>query len=385
MARSVRRRSRWSIGVRPSRGTRSSDPRGRDRSLGTQLTPEVKRPPVRRRSGRRTRFPASAPHRTEGEQMPSVETVHGPVDVEELGRTLIHEHFRATDEGVRHQFPHLYDEQEEWENAIADANAVKGHGIRTVVEPSALFLQRDAAFSKRVADEAGIQVILATGVYTYDHLPQPLLNRSEDEIAAIFVYEIENGIQETGIKPAFIKCAADESGVTPNIEKVHRAAARASNQTGKPIMAHSRPASGTGHDQMRIFTEEGVEPSKVQVAHTGDTDDLDYIERLLDTGCWIGLDRYGLDIFLPTAKRNATTLALLERGYADRVLLSQDYCSTIDWFPLEVQEYLKANEVPDWSMTFLFETVIPELQERGMTDDQLDQMMVANPKAWLGS
>jgi phosphotriesterase-related protein len=317
--------------------------------------------------------------------MAAVETVNGPIDVEELGRTLIHEHFRTTDEAARFQFPHLYDEQAEWDAAISDANAVKGHGIATVVEPSAMFLNRDAAFSKRVADASGLQVVLATGLYTYDHLPPVLLNRDEDQLADIFVYEIENGIQGTGIKPAIIKCAADEPGVTPNIEKVHRAAARASNRTGKPIMAHSRPASGTGPEQMRILVEEGVDPAMVQVAHTGDTDDLDYIERLLDTGCLIGLDRYGIDIYLPTDKRQATTLALLERGYAERMFLAQDYCSTIDWFPREVQDYLKANEVPDWSMTFLFEKVIPELKERGMTDEQLDQMMVENPKSWLGS
>ncbi|MET0762587.1 MAG: phosphotriesterase, partial [Thermoleophilaceae bacterium] len=86
--------------------------------------------------------------------MPSVETVNGAIDVEELGRTLIHEHFRTIDEATRFQFPHLYDESEEWELAMADANAVKGHGIRTVVEPSAMFLTRDTAFSKRVADES---------------------------------------------------------------------------------------------------------------------------------------------------------------------------------------------------------------------------------------
>jgi phosphotriesterase-related protein len=317
--------------------------------------------------------------------MAAVETVSGPIDVGQLGLTLIHEHFRAADEGVRFQFPHLYDEQEEWDRAIADARAVRSHGVATVVEPSALFLTRDAAFSRRVADESGLQVVLATGIYTYDHLPQPLMNRDEDGLADVFVYEIENGIQGTGIKPAFIKCAADAAGVTPNIEKVHRAVARASNRTGKPIMAHSRPASGTGPEQMRIFIDEGVDPALVQVAHTGDTDDLDYIERLLDTGCFIGLDRYGIDIYLPTENRQATTLALLERGYADRMFIAQDYCSTIDWFPRELQEYLKASEVPDWSMTFLFEKVIPELKERGMTEEQLAQMMVENPKRWLGS
>jgi phosphotriesterase-related protein len=317
--------------------------------------------------------------------MATVETVTGPLDADELGLTLIHEHFRVTDEAGRAQFPHLYDDEREWEAAISDATAVRGHGVTTVVEPSAMFHGRDAEFSRRVADASGLNVVLATGIYTYEYLPQFLLSRDEDAIAAIFTHEIENGIQATGIKPAFIKCAADAPGVTPNIEKIHRAAARASNQTGVPIMAHSRPASGTGLEQMRVFREEGVDPAKVQIAHTGDTDDLDYIERLLDTGCWIGMDRYGLDIFLPTEPRNATVLALLERGYADRMFLSQDYCSTIDWFPVEVQDYLKANEVPNWSMTFLFEEVIPELKSRGMTDGQLDQMMVENPKRWLGS
>jgi phosphotriesterase-related protein len=315
--------------------------------------------------------------------MPTVETTGGPVDVDELGLTLIHEHFRATDEAGRAQFPHLYDEQSDWDAAIADANAVKGHGVKTVVEPSAMFLHRDAAFSKRVADEAGLNVVLATGVYTYDYLPQFLANRDEDGIAAIFVHEIEHGIQGTGIKPAFIKCAADEPGITPNVEKIHRAAARAAKQTGLPIMAHSRPASGTGPEQMGIFVEEGVDPGTVQIAHTGDTDDLDYIERLLETGCWIGMDRYGLDIFLGTEPRNATVLALLERGYAERMFLSQDYCSTLDWFPIEVQEALKATEVPEWSMTMLFESVIPYLKEQGMTDEQLETMMVENPKRWL--
>ena len=315
--------------------------------------------------------------------MPTVETVNGPVEADQLGRTLIHEHFRTTDEATRFQFPHMYDEAAEWEAALNDANAVKSNGIETVVEPSAMFLQRDASFSKRVADESGLQVVLATGIYTYDHLPQPFMNRDEDAIAEIFVHDIEQGIQGTQIKAAFLKCAADEPGVTPNVEKVHRACARASRQTGRPIIAHSHPSSGTGLEQMRIFEEEGLDPAKVQIAHTGDTDDLDYIEKLLERGPYIGMDRYGLDLFLPTDKRNATVLALLERGYADRMFLSQDFCSTIDWFPPEVQEQLREQAVPNWSMTFLFDEVIPYLTENGMTQEQLDQMMVENPKRWL--
>ena len=315
--------------------------------------------------------------------MAEVQTVTGPISAEELGLTLVHEHFRTTDEAVRFQWPHAYDEDAEWEAALADAKAVAGHGVKTVVEPSAMFLHRDVSFSKRVAEASGLQVVVCTGVYTYDHLPQFLANRSEDQVADLFVHDIEEGIQGTDVKAAFIKCACDEPGMLPGVEKVHRAAARASVRTGLPIMAHSRPANRTGLDQMKVFEEEGVDPARVQIAHTGDTDDLDYIEELLSRGPWIGMDRYGLDLFLPIEPRNATVLALLERGYADRMLLSQDYCSTIDWFPPEVQEQLRAGVVPKWSMTLLFEEVIPTLKEGGMTDEQLDTMMVENPRRWL--
>ena len=170
-----------------------------------------------------------------------------------------------------------------------------------------MFLGRDVAFMRRVAEETGLQVIPCTGIYTYDYLPTFFASRSADQIADLYVHDIEVGIQDTEIKAAFIKCAADEPGVNENIEKLHRAAARASVRTGAPIMAHSRPASDTAPRQIEIFMEEGVEPSKVQIAHTGDTDDLDQIERILETGVWIGLDRYGLEMYLPYDQRQATT------------------------------------------------------------------------------
>ena len=172
--------------------------------------------------------------------------------------------------------------------------------------------------------------------------------------------------------------------MTENIEKVHRAAARASVRTGAPIMAHSRPASDTGPRQIEIFLEEGVDPAKVQIAHTGDTDDLDYIERLLETGVWIGLDRYGLEMYLPFDRRQATAKALLERGYADRIFLSADSCGTIDWFEqAAIEQMLAAGMAKDWDIRIVHEQVLPELREAGMTDDQVEQIFVRNPVAWL--
>jgi phosphotriesterase-related protein len=321
--------------------------------------------------------------------MASVETVRGPIDVEELGLTLIHEHFFSSDEAVSIQWPHVRDRDREFALALESAEAVKSHGVRTVVEPTAMLLGRDIPAVQRVADETGLHIVPCTGIYTYDHLPQFLLNRDADFIAGLFVHDIEQGIQGTDVKAAFIKCAADEPGVNERIEKVHRAAARASVRTGAPIMAHSRPASGTGPRQVEIFLEEGVPPEKIQIAHTGDTDELDYIERVLDRGVYIGMDRYGLDVILPTDRRNATVLELLRRGYAERMFLSQDFdipiANGLDWYPPELIEQLQAaGAATDWSMTFLFESVIPTLKESGMSDEQLNTMMVENPKRWLG-
>jgi phosphotriesterase-related protein len=150
-------------------------------------------------------------------------------------------------------------------------------------------------------------------------------------------------------------------------------------------MAHSRPASNTGPRQVEIFREEGVDPAKIQIAHTGDSDDLDYIERLLDAGVWIGLDRYGLDLYLPFEQRNATTAELLRRGHADRIFLSQDFCATIDWFPPEAEEVLVAQGlVRDWSMTLVFDQVLPWLREQGVWDDAtFATVFEDNPRRWL--
>jgi phosphotriesterase-related protein len=325
--------------------------------------------------------------------LPAVETVKGPVEASELGFTLIHEHLRCHDEAVWSQWPNrvtIVDEEpyavsgDGYDEAVKAANRALELDVKTIVDPTAMFLGRDVEFMRRVSEETGLQVVPCTGIYTYDHLPQFFTSRTPEQIAELFVHDINEGIQGTEIKAAFIKCAADEPGMTENVEKVHRAAAKASLATGAPIMAHSRPASGTGPMQVEIFEDEGVDPAKVQIAHTGDTDDLDYIEGLLDKGVFIGLDRYGIEMYLPFEKRQETTLALLERGHAERMFLSADSCGTLDWFPPEVlPDLAAAGTTKDWDIRLVPEQVIPGLRERGMTDEQLETMMVRNPVAWL--
>jgi len=320
--------------------------------------------------------------------MSTVETVQGPVDARELGLTLIHEHVRFRDEAIARNWPQLYDPNTEFSRAVDAVFAAKEFGVQTIVEPTAMFGGRDVRFMKQIADVTGVRIVPCTGIYTYDYLPHHFENGDADHMAELFVADIQEGIQGTDIKAAFIKCAADEPGVTENIEKVHRAAARASVQTGAPIMAHSRPASETGPRQVEIFLEEGVAPEKIQIAHCGDSPDPEYVQGIIDTGVYVGLDRYGLEMFLPFDQRNAVTAELLRRGHADRLMISQDYTVTIDWFPGDMEtvekQFEAAGAIRNWSMTLVFEEVLPWLREQGVFDDDtMNTVFVENPRRWL--
>jgi phosphotriesterase-related protein len=314
--------------------------------------------------------------------MSQIPTTAGPIDVADLGRTLVHEHLLTAHEGVRFQWPHLVDRRAEQDAAAEQVRAAQAHGVTAICDPAVLDLARDVQLALAVTTATDMPIVMATGIYGqhYTFLPHFFQTREPAAMIECFVHDLTVGIQGTDVRAAFLKCAADEPGLTADMEKVHRAVAQASLQTGAPIMAHSRPASQTGLEQMRVFGEEGVDPAKILVAHTGDTDDLDYIEALLQTGCRIGMDRYGLDIFLPEAQRNATVLALVERGYADRIVLGQDACATLDWFPEEMVQAM----APNWHFTHIFEAVIPQLVQDGLPQEQVDAMLTTNVHSWLG-
>ncbi len=317
--------------------------------------------------------------------MATVQTVQGPVEADQLGLVLGHEHVRFRDEAVAAEWPERYDEQAELDAALQAVQAAKSRGVQTIVDPTAMFGGRDVRFMKRVADETGVSIVACTGIYSYDYLPHYFENRDTDTMAEHFVADLERGVQGTDIRAAFLKCAADAAGVTEHVEKIHRAVARASLQTGAPIMAHSMPAVGTGPRQVAIFKDEGVDMARVQIAHCGDTDDVGYIQGLIDEGVYVGLDRYGLEMFLPIDKRNATAAELLRRGHAEQLIISQDYCASIDWFPPEAEAVFESQgAIRNWSMTLVFDEVVPALREQGALDDgSFNTVFVENPKRWL--
>ncbi|PTL59049.1 phosphotriesterase family protein [Paraconexibacter algicola] len=331
-----------------------------------------------------------------------VETTAGPVAASDLGRTLVHEHLLTVSEVVRTEWPHLADRPAEEEAALTQVRNAQEHGVRTWVDPAVMNLGRDAGLAKRVGEQTGMNMVLATGAYVYETLPRYFRFRDGSALADAFVHDHEHGIQGTGVKPAFLKCAVDEHGITEDVEKVLRAVADAHRRTGLPVMSHCRlggtalgpegPIPPSDEERARaleqtlrqieiLVDEGGVPANAVQVAHVGDCDALDPIERVLETGVWIGMDRFGLDIFNPSARRNEVVAELASRGYADRMMLGQDSCATIDWYPQEVLQML----APRWHATLIFEEEIPAMQQLGVTDEQLATMLEANPAAWLSA
>jgi phosphotriesterase-related protein len=201
----------------------------------------------------------------------------------------------------------------------------------------------------------------------------------EDILTDMFVRDITEGIAGSGVKAGVIKSATDRAGVTPNIERILRAVARAHRATGAPITTHTTVASRNGLDQQRIFAEEGVDLSRVVIGHSGDSTDLEYLRALMDAGSIIGADRFGLylpDLDLPNMDvRIATLAALCAEGYSDRIVLSHDVTCYGDWIDKEMGSHLT-----DWVQTHVTDQVLPAMLEQGISKEQVEQMMTGNPR-----
>jgi phosphotriesterase-related protein len=317
--------------------------------------------------------------------MAQVETVRGPVDVDSLGLTLMHEHVFVLNEEVRQNYPAGWNEDDRVDDAITKLNALAAQDCQTIVDPTVLGLGRDIGRIRRVADGTELNIIVATGLYTYDEVPFYFKFRGPDEdgvdpMTRLFIEDITDGIAGSGVKAAFLKCAIDEQGMTPGVERVLRAVCRAHAETGAPITVHTHPRSGTGRDAVRVLREEGADLTKVVLGHSGDTTDLDYLCELADAGCLLGMDRFGLDVITPFEDRVATVAALCERGYARSMVLSHDAACYMDWFPPGVIPLF----APRWNFLHLFDDVLPALKSRGVTEDQAREMLVDNPRRYFG-
>ncbi|EID53058.1 phosphotriesterase family protein [Saccharomonospora xinjiangensis] len=317
--------------------------------------------------------------------MATVETVRGPVPVEDLGTVLMHEHVFVLNEEIRRNYPHLWDEEAQVESAVRRLKALKDRGVDTIVDPTVLGLGRDIERVARINAQVDLNIVPATGLYTYNDVPfffsmhgpgTPL--GGDEPMVELFVRDITDGIAGTPIKAAFLKCAIEDA-LTPGVERVLHAVAETHHRTGVPITVHTNPNRGTGLVAQRVLRERGVDLGKVVIGHSGDTTDLDYLRHVIDAGSYLGMDRFGLDFLLPGDQRIATVAALAAQGLSDRMVLAHDASCHIDWLRPGVRE----QAMPNWHYTHLHDDVIPALREAGVTEDQLTTMLVENPRRYF--
>jgi phosphotriesterase-related protein len=316
-----------------------------------------------------------------------VATFRGPVDPDRLGVTLIHEHVFVGHPELDLNHPHP-----EWDEDRAVDEAARGLaelyrlGVRTVVDLTVLGLGRDVGRVLRVAQRSPVHLVAATGYYTSDVLPAFFhthgpgsLVGGPDPLVEFFVGDIERGIAGTGVRAGMLKVVTDRPGLTDDVVRVLTAAAIAHQQTGVPITTHSNPAAHTGLAQQDFFRRRGVPPERLVIGHSGDTEDLTYLRRLMDNGSTVGMDRFGMEHLLPDRRRVATVLELLRLGYADRMVLSQDAA----FFSRVTPPSWRAVHAPHWHMANLSRRVLPMLEAGGADPVQLHQMLVLNPRRLL--
>ena len=313
-----------------------------------------------------------------------VQTVRGAVATADLGVTLMHEHVFVLSPEIIANYPEGWgDEAARERDAVEKLNALKAIGVDTIVDPTVIGLGRYIPRIQRVAEQTDLRIVVATGVYTYNDVPMyfhfsgpgTALNGPEPMVD-MFVRDITEGIAGTGVRASILKCATDQPGLTPGVERVLRAVARAHRATGVPITTHTHAHTRRGLEQQRVFAEEGVDLSRVIIGHSGDTTDLGYLEELVAAGSYLGMDRFGVDNILSFDDRVDTVARMCERGHAERMVLAHDASCYIDWLPEEALPVI----LPNWHYLHIHNDVLPALRARGVTEEQITAMLVDNPR-----
>ena len=316
--------------------------------------------------------------------MVKINSVLGPLDTDDLGFTLAHEHVLVSSAGIQQIYPEFIPRDLIIERAIRDLSAARAEGVDTIIDVTTIDLGRDIRMLEEVSRGSGVNIVAATG--TWRDIPRVFWEAEPDAIAALYIREIEQGIEGTDIKAGVIKVANDKGGVTPQGAIILRAAARAHKATGVPISTHTWAPERVGLQQAAIFEEEGLDLNRVYVGHSNDTTNHAYLMELLEMGAWIGLDRYpgfaseGTDT--PDWRdRTRTAARLFEAGYGHKIMLSHDW-SIPTSRPTEEERQRREDRNPEGYL-FIHHYVLPMLLELGLTQADVDRIMVDNPRTFF--
>lgn len=306
-------------------------------------------------------------------------TVNGPESPGKMGITLEHEHILVDFIGADSTGYFRWNRDSVVKKVLPVVLAAREKGVKTIVECTPSYLGRDPRLLKALSLKSGVNFITNTGYYgavNNKYLPESFYGLSAVELAGAWIKEFENGIEDTGIKPGFIKIAVNpDDSLSEEHRKIITAAAITHLKTGLVIASHTGPEK-PAFAQIEILKEKGVDPSAFIWVHA-QRGTMEGNIRAAKDGVWISLDNIA-------EKKNIDPGALYSIGwYADRieelkksglltrVLISHDS----GWF-----DPAKPGGGTINGYAAIFDYLIPALKAKGFTRDEIDQILVKNPQ-----
>jgi phosphotriesterase-related protein len=319
----------------------------------------------------------------------TIQTVTGPIEADQLGATLMHEHlvvgFAGWEADTIRPGPRRSEVIARCVDRIAQ---LQERGVRSLLDPCPNDLGRDVELSAEVASRTGFHIVCATGLYT-EHLggagywhQRALFGPVVDAMAELFIRELTVGIGDTGIKAGVIKVASSANQITDYERTVLRAAARASLETGAPITTHTDRGT-MGDEQQAELVKLGVPPHRIIIGHSCGTADHAYHMRIVDGGSYVGFDRFGINVLFPDDKRIESLVALLAKRKERQIVLSHDsvWCWRGEPVPSALAHLLDDGVV--FNPTHIHDHIIPRLLDAGATRQQIHTMLVDNPRRYF--
>jgi len=325
----------------------------------------------------------------------TVNTVLGPIDVSEMGPTLVHEHIFFSYPGD------ALDPTDTWSRAdtiavgIDRMQELRDHGIRTFVDPCPIECGRDPELMAEISERSGMQIVCATGFYFEEiGLPYYWRIRTVDEIAELFLLEITDGIGSTGIKPGIVKIA---SSVHPTEaeRKVIAAGAIAAREGNLTVVSHCEHSAGSDIQQ-EILLANGMDLGRTMIGHQDEAESAKQLIEIVERGSFVACDRIGIEVLAPDDRRVELIVGVLEAGHDDRLCLSMDHWCALRSarfpyrVPPELEEYFEmARPYLDdqmWrrSYTYLFTDFWPKLEAAGVSRGTFDSILADNPRRLFG-
>jgi phosphotriesterase-related protein len=306
----------------------------------------------------------------------SVMTVRGPLPAHELGFTQPHEHLLLNVEWIENRFS-LDGILDDEALAIEELRAYAAAGGKSIVDLTNIGLRRDPAGVQRISEATGVNVVLGCGWYRQPYYPaEALIDRtSTDALAEHLLDEIEHGLDGTGIRPGIIgEIGSHKDYVSAQEERVFRAAGRAAAKSGLAVSTHS-VASPVGLEHLRVLCEEGADPARIAIGHSDSFLFIEYHEALLRSGAYVQFDNIGyrLPVVASLESRLIPLIAeLIRRGWAERLLLSQDVCH---------RSHLKAYDGNGYD--YILVCFLARLRAAGIDDEAIALITVDNPRRLL--